>query len=318
MGKKVANLVAFLGVVSVVLLIVGACLPMHKTVMVLVVAPVGTIATGLTHTRFVGIEKSFRDNVKRQAGAEYNKGFWDSAQEWQDLETVRSHACTPALQTLFGGLCQAYETAYGMGIAVIIILSLNIACQIGGCYLLHDYVTRKANPKYREMSASMILMSSAVLLFIMIIYGAVALTHLNSMTSGGILPGVKPIQTSKGSGFSKGYVVMICGCIVQLIQGMLLLAYTQNEYGEDMYFENKEAREAGLEMTGMNRGMANGAGMGMVGGMGGGMGMQGGGVVMMQQPTPMMQPAGMVMMQQQPAGVIQMGGPVPAPGTPAW
>lgn len=320
MGKKAIYIVCGLGVLASMLQIIGAMFPQHKLGLCagLGVAQIPFLMfdTYLTAVNIykpnsmggTAVEATLDSTVGDKGFLDWLKG--NQAVGSHNLEELQFLICTPVTEKLWGALCYGIVAAYTWGIIVIVVLVTNLLCQGIGCYLLYDYCTRKCNPKYREISASLILGSSAVFLFVLFGYFFAGLQNMSQVSPTGAVAVF--FSASSASGATKGFIIMVMAVIVQILQGIMVLSFTQNEDGEEVYWDRKEARETGLELQASGPGFGGNpqAGFGMQPGYGN-QGMQ----PQMMQGQMMMQPqmmpgGGMVVMQ-------PMGMPLQQ-GSPAW
>ncbi|CAE7869969.1 unnamed protein product, partial [Symbiodinium sp. KB8] len=131
------------------------------------------------------------------------------------LQDLAADWCAPLVYSVWPVPCQAFNTAYILGIIVILVYSLNILF-IGTCfYLLYYYVSSKSHkPVYRYWAAVLHAVGTTMMAVACIFYTIFGMMRLNALGGTGI-PGF--FEASQSVGMTPGYFLVWIGVIIQYV-----------------------------------------------------------------------------------------------------
>jgi hypothetical protein len=163
---------------------------------------------------------------------DYEDGFdlKNAAQFW----CSNFWANTPTIST---GPCNAFSTAFYMGLFVATTLLLNIIALGLSCWLLYRYAAEeKHKPVYRQIAIIMHTIATIAMVVVMILYSVLAGQQLDS-----ILPGYLP-----ASGQSAGYgqIMFLVAILVQVAAAAISNCVPMgNEQTEEEYLVDQMKKE---------------------------------------------------------------------------
>lgn len=310
MGVKVVMSICGIAIVTSLLNLTGALLPMHRLRFVGVIG--FTLADMRTHLtwidfnagdpRFCGnfqdaSEKTEAFKKDKDADKHLKKEKKDS-EKWckhlkggHDIQDVAMHMCSPLVKLVWPEFCDGLNAAHGLGVSLIVAMSANLLLQVVGCYLLYDYCSRKANPMYRALGGGLVASGGVIYGIVLLTYYFSVVRHLDQVRITGLIQIFLTVDKADGTG--GGLILCVIACIVQFTQ-IALLPFVTREDMEDDYLDQKMMKEEAREYGATGFGMAPGAQSGMQHG-----GTHQGG----------MQQTGMVFASVQPTTVV-VGGPM--------
>lgn len=314
MGVKAVYLICACATLGNILLVTSFFLPMHK----LAFFGGGFVKVAQVNTHALWIEfpsdkqgafckkvfdsaegankkdkKSSKDVEKERSQSE---GWCKNIQGSHEIQDVAMHLCTPAINFLWPQFCNGINNAYGFGVVLTIAMVGDIALQGLGCYFLYDYVTRKANPQYRTYGGTFCGVGTLLLMFSLSMYYFFVLHELSSITSGWTS---LFLSTSKNDGSSHAFVMSVIAVMLHTV-GLCLYPMVKRDYEEELYYDQKLAKEEAREYGAMGQGAQSAGGFGMQPAMSPAMQQP-----MMMQQQPMMVQQQPMIVQQQPMMVQQ-------------
>jgi len=162
-----------------------------------------------------------------------------------DIQDVQQRFCSPAFAHVWPGFCNGLQSAYSVGMAVNLVVFVNLCLQVSAAYLLWDYIHGgKANPKYRKSSLITLGIGLVFLVMVLLYYGMAVLTELSSVSTGSGVSSIfsAVLAASKGIGMSHGYVFLWMGGVFQFC-AIALFVEAKLHKQEEHYKENKALKE---------------------------------------------------------------------------
>lgn len=274
MGVKAVYGILAMSALSTSLFVVGLCLPQHRmkffTAWFISVATMETHATFVTfpiaNVRFCdsiteGAEQATKREAKRAKGGVVQAAAGAKDQKFQswcaslsktenigvqhDIQDAAMHMCAPAISVIWPQFCNGLNMAYALGMTLVIVAAANGICQLVGCYLLYDYITRKANPKYRTFGIAILAIGGFAMFVMVCLYGMMVLSDLDSI--GGASWVMAMLTTGKNTGYGPGYVCLCCGCGFTFFSA-LWTPFIEKEFEETTYLEDKQEKQEEREL----------------------------------------------------------------------
>jgi len=132
-----------------------------------------------------------------------------------------------------------------LGVAVVLVVVINLCLQIGAGYLLFDYAMRKPTPRSRMIALTCSFIGIVLIAISLVMYYAFVTVQMDSVTQGGIGGALGSAALSAnlgGIGIAPGYIICWTGLFGQLI-AVALFEFTRNASAEEAYEERKFEEE---------------------------------------------------------------------------
>jgi len=249
MGVKAVYGILVMSLIASILYGVALLLPMHR--MNFFGGWFWHLATMETHATFIQfpVGRSRFCKTMYDAGEEGNKakgsiteerfqskGWCEKLEGAHEIQDVAMVMCAPAISVIWPDFCSGLNLAYVMGVVVVIVVVTNAVCQVVGCFLLYDYITRKANPQYRFYGISILAIGGVAMFCVTMIYGTWVLGGLDTVGGSSFTAGL--LTTSRNHGYGPGYVLLCCGCAFTFFSA-LWTPFVEKEFEETSYLEDK-------------------------------------------------------------------------------
>jgi len=131
------------------------------------------------------------------------------------LQDLAADWCAPLIFQVWPVPCQAFNTAYIMGLVVMIVYGLNIIFLCTCFYLLYYYVDSKNHKAiYRTWAMVLHAIGTGILIISCIMYTILAMKRLNDLGGTGI-PGF--FEASQSVGMTPGFFIVWVGIVCQLV-----------------------------------------------------------------------------------------------------
>lgn len=202
MGRKIVGVYVCLNILAVLFEVIAAFMTWHSTRFMILGATHFRMKVGLlTASIDEGASLLCRMNVDSKYCNGLDGGFTlrDAAQQW----------CAATLVSIAPEPCQAFSTAFYIGLLVTVTLVLNIIVLAVSCWLLYRYAAgEKHKPMYRH---------SAVVMHIFATVAMIGVTLAYSLLVGQQLDRILTIAFVAGTGSGNGYgqIVFIVAIVLQ-------------------------------------------------------------------------------------------------------
>eukprot|EP00933_Yihiella_yeosuensis_P072276 TRINITY_DN80625_c0_g1_i1.p1 TRINITY_DN80625_c0_g1~~TRINITY_DN80625_c0_g1_i1.p1 ORF type:complete len:322 (-),score=36.68 TRINITY_DN80625_c0_g1_i1:103-1068(-) len=201
----------------------------------------------------------------------FGSTWCDDSKNSHPLQEASQMACHSVSQNGFRNACDAFKSAYVVGIAIILCIITNLILQLIGTYLIMQYLQGSPKKQYRETAFILSVIGVLIMTVVITIYYPLVMMPLDSMSLAiGGVPGLA--EVSQGVGVAWGFILLIVGNIIQVVA--IILHSLGKSSSEVLYAEEREQRKLEMELQ-----QYEAAGRALGGGGGGrGAGMQGAGM----------------------------------------
>jgi len=200
MGRRIVGAYVSLNCVAVLFEVIAASMTWHSTRFMVLGATIFRMKTGL-------LTASIDQGASLLCKFTPEK-YCESLEDGFDLKEAAQQWCATAIVNVAAGPCQAFSTAFYLGLLVITTLLLNIIVLGVSCWLLYRYAAEnKHKPVYRQTAIVMHLLATLAMVIVSILYSMVAGQQLDSIM-GDMLP------TGHGTGY--GQIMFLVAILVQV------------------------------------------------------------------------------------------------------
>jgi len=170
------------------------------------------------------------------------------------LEEFAQHSCAPVVKGTVQNLCEGFQSAYVVGLMLVIVFVMNLMLQGAAVFSYNYYMGSSMRKKYRTLGVLLQSIGVFCVVSVLFIYYAVVIVYLNGVKPGGVAAGVALVGASHGAHASLGYIFMWVSCFLQ-VGSVMLSALGARSSQEELVEEAREqarfaAELGGMEMTG--------------------------------------------------------------------
>lgn len=226
MGRKIVGVYVCLNCIAVLFEVIAASMTWHSTRVMVLGATIFRMKAGLL-------------TVSVDAGAsllcKVSEKYCDILEDGIDLREAAQQWCAPAIVQVAAGPCDAFSTAFYMGLFVTFALIANIIVLGVSCLLLYRYAAEKHKPIYRQTAIIMHLFATLALLTMTILYWVLAGQQLDNILSD---------RVPSGSGTGYGQILFFVAILVQVAAAAMTNCVSMgDEQTEEDYLIAKMAKE---------------------------------------------------------------------------
>jgi len=180
MGVKTAIAYVTASNIVVIMTIIAAALPWHSTRF----HSVGFVTLFQMKTSLLFVQVP---HMAKPVRAAFGERVCEGLKEGILLETAKERWCNPLVSVTVPFACDAFSTAFVLGIVVCIVIFFNFALLGVANYMLYCYFSgEKRKPEYRRTAAGLHLVATFILFMGLLLYAFEATTRLDSFAGGGI------------------------------------------------------------------------------------------------------------------------------------
>jgi len=226
MASFVVFLSSFSGLVSMVLYLTGIFLPQHSvSIYTLLLARLLRIQSYLLWAEVPDDTRTFCKIMQAtiHAPVPLCKSM-EGQHMWTDLQ---EKVCAPLFQRFWPRLCDITSDAYAFGMILALILAVHIVVQLVSTALILKNCSIKGDKQMRKLGILLLSAGCAAVFGGILAYYVAVLSELDTLIP--MVNSINPISlvlsSSKGIGLSTGFICLIVGLLLNMVQIFLALQW---------------------------------------------------------------------------------------------
>lgn len=231
MGLKILQASVALSALSVMLTLVCCTQVWHATVFTAFGIPaVIRMETSATHISFTSCGSGTISGAILRSVSSVCK----EAPKSQDLHTFSQTTCSGVINTFFPTMCSATQSAYSLGLVVIIASVVNAILQGVGAYLAFEYAS-KFRKNYRQTWLLLLCIGAFIQFLSIVLYQFLAILEMDNMRSNIVI-----LQPGNGMGTTISFMLLYVGVALEIL-AIVLAQYCK--FSQEALEEERRANE---------------------------------------------------------------------------